>query len=329
MKIDKKINRNKGFKFFLKERGGQALAEILISLGIGAIVLSSVAGVMRISALSNKGIKESKSAYYLAQEEIDNARAYADSRWSNFYQLSKGSSNQYYISTSTTPFSPVSGSEEISLDLITYTRYFYVENVSRDNSDDSVVSSGGTEDPLTQKVTSKVTWGGTGEAVLVEYISNVRNFVIVQSDWSGGVGSDGPFSVPGSAFSSSSNVSTTTQESIQLLSNSESGYLISSIFDTGFATTVPNTIIWQGTQPTGTSVKFQISTSSSADGPWTYIGTDGTASTYYEPSAGTQVKVVGGNHLFQRYIRYKVYLYPDGGNSATPNITDIIINYTR
>jgi hypothetical protein len=108
------------------------------------------------------------------------------------------------------------------------------------------------------------------------------------------------------------------------------GNLISSIFDTGSASAVYNYIMWQGTQPTGTSVKFQLATSASASGPWTYIGPDGTGSSYYSPSApAMQVKIKTENHMFHQYFRYKAYLYSDAGQTATPSITDIIVNFTR
>lgn len=109
-----------------------------------------------------------------------------------------------------------------------------------------------------------------------------------------------------------------------------SGSLISSIFDTGSTSVVYNFLMWQGVQPTGTSVKFQLATSANAGGPWSYIGPDGTGSSYYLPSApGTQVKIKTENHMFQRYFRYKIYLFSDAGQTATPTVTDVIVNYTR
>jgi len=113
-------------------------------------------------------------------------------------------------------------------------------------------------------------------------------------------------------------------------SPASAGDLTSSIFDSGSTDTVYNYIMWQGTQPTGTSVKFQIATATSSDGPWSYIGPDGTDTSYYSPSGpGVQETINANNHLFHRYFRYKAFLYPDAGQTVSPTVTDVIINFAR
>jgi len=196
-------------------RSGQALAEVLIGLGVGAIILGSVAGVMRVSTLSNKEIKESKTAAYLARDQMENVRAFSISEWSSFYQLDKGASSHYYVATST-PFVMTSGDESITLDSVEFTRFFYIENVSRSDSTDAIITSGGTQDVLTQKITSKVTWAnGNGEYVLTEYISVMRNFVLQQSNWSGEL-TDGPITFAGDTYSTSTAITVGTDGSFKL-----------------------------------------------------------------------------------------------------------------
>lgn len=108
--------------------------------------------------------------------------------------------------------------------------------------------------------------------------------------------------------------------------------LTSSIFDTGSTEpkgVVLNTIMWQGTLPSGTVVKFQIASSNSPSGPWTYLGSDGTANTYYQPSGpGTQVKIRGIDHNNIRYFRYKIFLETDTGQTVAPTVNDVIISYS-
>lgn len=91
-----------------------------------------------------------------------------------------------------------------------FTRYLNVENVSRDSSGD-IVTSGGNDDPSTQKITTYVEWPGVESAVgqvkIVDYITRWSNRVFNQTDWSGGSGEEGPVTDPGSKYSSSTGVS--------------------------------------------------------------------------------------------------------------------------
>ncbi|MEK7147044.1 MAG: hypothetical protein AAB772_02200, partial [Patescibacteria group bacterium] len=87
-----------------------------------------------------------------------------------------------------------------------FNRFFSVENVNR--SGDDIVTSGGTDDPSTQKITSRVQWVAgdkTPEVKIATYLTRWRNFVFHQLDWVGGSGQDGPFTEPGNVFSTSTN----------------------------------------------------------------------------------------------------------------------------
>lgn len=101
-----------------------------------------------------------------------------------------------------------------------FTRYFAVENVSRDAADD-IVTSGGNNDPSTQKITATVEWsagGGTPKFQIFDYVTRWRNRVLDQSDWSGGSGQEGPLTEPNNKFASSTNNvdATSTPGSIKL-----------------------------------------------------------------------------------------------------------------
>lgn len=96
-----------------------------------------------------------------------------------------------------------------------FKRYFYVENVCRSNNASSSITGvspcadGSIDDPSTQKSTINVTWPTSlseGSVVFYDYITRWKNSVFQQTDWSGGSGTDGPFTEPSSGFSTSSNV---------------------------------------------------------------------------------------------------------------------------
>jgi hypothetical protein len=114
-----------------------------------------------------------------------------------------------------------------------------------------------------------------------------------------------------------------------------SGTLDSQTFDTGaVAGANLNSLTWQsqGTQPSGTTVQFQIAPSNSATGPWNFVGPDGTSGTYFSGSAGSPIPLVSttnGYGLFNgyRYFRYRVTLSTTNP-FATPIVTQVVVNWS-
>jgi len=92
-----------------------------------------------------------------------------------------------------------------------YTRYFYMDTVGRD-AGDVLLSSGGTNDPSTEKATVVYGWPGGPTSSFSMYLTRFRNNVFDQTDWSGGSGQDGPATTTNNKFSTSTqiNYSTTT-----------------------------------------------------------------------------------------------------------------------
>ncbi|MBI2279047.1 MAG: hypothetical protein HYU81_03230 [Candidatus Brennerbacteria bacterium] len=118
-------------------------------------------------------------------------------------------------------------------------------------------------------------------------------------------------------------------------------YLESSVFDTerseGGAL---QSIVWQGSQPSGASVDFQIATSSSSSGPWTFYGPGGSSVAYYgaecplsgiaSPGAGPDKAIcVDKNAGAARYLRYKIRLRSNLLQTQTPSVDDVILIWTR
>jgi len=108
-------------------------------------------------------------------------------------------------------------------------------------------------------------------------------------------------------------------------------YLVSSTFDTGATGgVVYNTLLYQGTKPTGTQVGFQFAASDSSSGPWIFKGYDGTDTTYYVP-IGPNVPIALNSILYnnKRYFRYKIFLDSDSNHTVTPQVDDIIVTWSR
>lgn len=92
-----------------------------------------------------------------------------------------------------------------------------------------------------------------------------------------------------------------------------------------------NTVQWLG-ERNGGRVLFQLAGSDNLGGPWAdsdFKGPDGTSSTYYEPlGQGIQARLSRADLNNKRYIRYRIYLWSNGGMSASPVVTDVIINWS-
>lgn len=113
------------------------------------------------------------------------------------------------------------------------------------------------------------------------------------------------------------------------IATSSSGLLESSTFDTGITGGVQiNSVLWQGIQPPGTSVRFQFAVSSSSGGPWNFKGPDGTSSSYYVTDPGVSKPVDYALHNNVHYFRYRIELISDLAQTASPHVQDIIVNWS-
>jgi len=207
-------------KLLIKESSdGQSLIEILIAISIAAIVIgASVYGIsfMFSSMTFNE---QRQTATSLAEDLMNKVQSIADANWLDIYNLPhKGATSTYYVVASGSLLAVTGGIESITINNVNYNLYFSIENVNRDASD-NIVTSGGINDPSTQKVTVTVEWSASGSNVsrfqISDYLTRWKNRVIIQNDWSGGAGAEGPFTEPNNKFASSSpNIDTTSTPGI-------------------------------------------------------------------------------------------------------------------
>jgi len=115
------------------------------------------------------------------------------------------------------------------------------------------------------------------------------------------------------------------------------GFLESSIFDTNAGGgAILNSVIWQGSQPVGTCVKFQIAVSNDPNPSfWSYNGPGQDNNQYFGNSCfgpNVTIPITGGDRTWvnnQRYLRYKVFLNSNTERSFSPKIEDIILNWSK
>ena len=193
----------KQFKF----QKGQSLIEILIGLVIGVVIIGAVAGLLVISLRSDSDTKSTQTAVSLAQDSIDKIRSLSESDWNKIYNLSKGSTSMYYIfyNASSSAFDILSGYETSTFEGKIFRRYFYVENVNRDQCGVGSISTSSITpscavgqswpppvsridlDPSTLKITSVVLWNNDQRNVKIfQYMTRTQNQVFQQTDWLGG-----------------------------------------------------------------------------------------------------------------------------------------------
>jgi carboxypeptidase family protein len=103
-----------------------------------------------------------------------------------------------------------------------------------------------------------------------------------------------------------------------------SGTYVSSLKDANPAagrTAQWTTLAFAATQPAGTAVKFQVAGSNSPYGPFSFVGPDGTAGTFFTTSGASLSQFDGF-----RYLKYKAYLATSSG-SVTPTLSSVQVCY--
>ena len=116
-------------------------------------------------------------------------------------------------------------------------------------------------------------------------------------------------------------------------STSTIGYLDSQTFDTG----VPggaqlNSVLWHGLLPANTALGFQFAVSNSSSGPWNFIGPNGipnSSSSYWNaPVPSSSVPLDYDFYSNFRYFRYRIALFSDAAQTASPRVDDVIVNWS-
>lgn len=198
------------------KRRGQSLIEILIAVAIGALMITAAAAIITPVLRINTQSGRMQVSATLAKELVENVRVWAEGDWHNVFNLATSSVNHYYLLAASSPFASSSGDESISVSTTTYTRYFYVDDVSRD-AGGKIVSGVGTNDPSIKKITVIYGWSGGTTSSLAIYLTRNANKIFSQTDWSGGSGVNGPVTSTVTTYASSTSLVTGTSTPGSLL----------------------------------------------------------------------------------------------------------------
>jgi hypothetical protein len=178
---------------FLRSEKGQSLVELVIGIAVGLLFITGAIGIITLSLRVDTQNKSTYGGAELAQELLEQVATTANNNWHAIFDGTHGTSTLYHIATTSESFiERADGSETITVSDVTYSRYFTVEDVYRDEND-AVVDTAGTLDPSTLKITATVNWTERGEQTttsLSRYITRIRNREAVQTNWVNGTSSD-------------------------------------------------------------------------------------------------------------------------------------------
>jgi hypothetical protein len=195
-------------------RAGQSFVELLVAITIGAIFMVGAAMIIAPSLNENGQSTKVQAASTNAASLLNNVRVWSEGSWQNILSLTTGTAQQYYMITSSSPYTVTSGIESLNLATTTYTRYFYISDAYRDASGNpTTASSGGSVyDPSTKQISVVYNWTGGKASTISTYITRNNDAAFDQTDWSGGASSTAVATSVNNQFGTSSNIdySTTT-----------------------------------------------------------------------------------------------------------------------
>lgn len=213
------------FNYFRKTNlGGALLLELLVVIGVFAVLVPIVAQIIMVSLNVNKVAIENAAALNLMDEVISATENIAFSSWNDIYNLTKNPSTHYYPSMSLGAWSVASGEETVNVGGQDYVRYFTVSNVCRDASNNIINDSnvppcvGGLgDDPSVQRIIITIAWNGRSISKNT-YVMRWHNQACYQTDWTG-TGA-GPLACPSTLYDSATSMDvSSSQGSLKLQAN--------------------------------------------------------------------------------------------------------------
>ena len=153
---------------------GISLIEMLVSISIIAITLTSLLGLASFSLQITILIRQTSQANYISQEIMEQIRNIRDETiWNTNGLGTLVMGADYYVQKTGSPgqWQLILGTETLN----GFTEKAVFESVMRDGAD-NIVESGGTDDSNTKKVTVTVSWEERGRSHLIELITYLTNW---------------------------------------------------------------------------------------------------------------------------------------------------------
>lgn len=195
----------------VSSRAGQSFVELLIAIALGAIFMVGTSVIIISSVGESSQATKVQTGAMDAQGLLNNVRVWSEGSWNNILALATGSSYQYYLITSSSPYTATSGIQSFILGTTTYTDYFYISDGYRSGSGiPTTTPSGNSYDPSTKLISVIYGWSGGTTTTVNMYITRNGDVGLEQTDWSGGPSSTIVATSAGNQFASSTNIDYTT-----------------------------------------------------------------------------------------------------------------------
>ncbi len=156
--------------YFNKTQKGFFLIEVVVATALTATIIIFLLGLVQDTVKISQASLERTQASYLLEEGEEAVKTIRDDAWTNISSIGNGVTQ--YLSWNGSKWSFSSTDSPID----NFSRSIVFEAVSRDANDD-IVTSGGTVDTRTRKVTVTVSWStssGVKTESLVFYIADIR-----------------------------------------------------------------------------------------------------------------------------------------------------------
>lgn len=192
-------------------RRGQSITELLLSIAVAAIFMVAAISVIFPALRENSQAGNVQQGATLAQDLLGNVSIWSEASWNNIASLATGTSYQYYLITSSSPYTATSGIQSIVIGTTTYTRYFYISDAYRTGGGGiSSTSTNNTYDPSTKQISVVYDWTNGTTTTISTYLTRNGDAAMSQTSWSGGANATGVTTSAGSQFASSSGIDYTT-----------------------------------------------------------------------------------------------------------------------
>lgn len=184
-------------------RCGQSITELLLAIAIGAIFMVGTVAVIIPALRENSQAGNIQQGATVAQDLLGNVRVWSESGWGNITSLATGTAHQYYLITSSSPYTATSGVQSIVIGTTTYTRSFYLSDAYRTGGGGiTSVAVGNTYDPSTKQVYVVYNWTNGTTGTMSTYLTRNGDAVTNQTDWSGGANTSSVATSAGNQFAS-------------------------------------------------------------------------------------------------------------------------------